>query len=90
MVPVRRRKNDGRSAFEIAKQNGFDPDEWDRIGGKRPACQRHVYLDGKMSRQRLVFGPRMVYGLLVSGPADVFPDFAARRFFGSFVVMVKT
>ncbi|MGE3475882.1 MAG: hypothetical protein AB7H70_08745 [Rhodospirillaceae bacterium] len=90
VVAVQRRKNDERSASEIAKQNGFDLYAWDRIGGKLPAYQRHVYLDGKMYRQRLVFGPRMVYELLVSGPADVFPDFAARRFFDSFVVMVKT
>jgi hypothetical protein len=90
VVAVQRRKTDERSAFEIAEANGFDLYEWDRIDGKLPVYQRHIYLEGKMYRQRLVFGQRMVYELLVSGPADVFPDFAARRFFDSFVVMVKT
>ena len=90
VVAVERRRSDERSAYEMAQQNGFDLADWDRIDGTLPTYQRHVYLDGRMYRQRLVFSRRMVYELLVSGPADVFPDFAARRFFDSFVVMVKT
>jgi hypothetical protein len=68
----------------------FDLFFWEDLGGVWPSFQRHVYLDGRLYRQRLVFADRMIYELIVSGPADVFPDFAARRFFDSFTVMVKT
>jgi hypothetical protein len=90
VVAVERRRGDERSHYELAEANGFNLMEWDRIAGTLPTFQRHVYLDGKMYRQRIVFTRRMVYELLVSGPADVFPDFAARRFLDSFIVMVKT
>lgn len=90
VVAVQRRRGDERHHFEIARDNGFDLSGWDRIRGALPIYQRHVLLDGKLYRQRLVFANRMVYELLVSGPAGVFPDFAARRFFDSFAVMVKT
>ena len=89
VVAVQRRKSDSRAPGEIARENGFDLADWERIAGTLPAYQRHVRLGGRLYRQRLVFANRMVYELLVSGPADVFPDFAARRFFDSFIVMVK-
>ena len=81
---------DSESDPVIVANEAFDLDSWDYVGGKDPAYQRHVYLDGRMYRQRLVFARGMIYELLVSGPADVFPDFAARRFLDSFIVMVKT
>ncbi|MGE4063599.1 MAG: hypothetical protein AB7E79_09545 [Rhodospirillaceae bacterium] len=91
VVAVERRRRDDRDHYTLSRDNGFDLMEWDRImGTSLPIYQRHVYLDGKMYRQRIVFTKRMVYELLVSGPADVFPDFVASRFLESFVVMVKT
>lgn len=90
VIAVQRRKGDERSASEMAGANGFDLREWDRIAGTLPVYQRHVYLDGTLYRQRFVFTQRMVYELLVSGPADVYPDFAANRFLDSFAVLVKT
>ena len=90
VVAVQRRRGDERHHTDIARDNGFDLAGWDRIKGALPVYQRHVLLDGKLYRQRLVFANRMVYELLVSGPAGVFPAFAARRFFDSFAVMVKT
>jgi hypothetical protein len=90
VVAVQRRRGDERHHFDIARDNGLDLAEWDRIKSVLPTYQRHVRLDGKLYRQRLVFANRMVYELLVSGPAEVFPDFAAARFFDSFAVMVKT
>lgn len=90
VVAVERRGGDERSHYELARANGFDLMEWDSLGGTLPAYQRHAYLDGLMYRQRIVFTRRMVYELLVSGPAGVFPDYAARRFLDSFIVMVKT
>lgn len=90
IVAVERRPGDQRSHYELAAANGFDLMEWDRVRSTLPTFQRHVYFEGKLYRQRLVVTNRMVYELLVSGPADVFPDFAARRFLDSFIVMVKT
>ena len=90
VIAVQRRRNDDRGAYEVAEANGFDLQDWDEMPGDLPAFQRHVYLDGKLYRQRIVFTRRMVYELLVSGPADVFPDYAARRFFDSFTVMTRT
>jgi hypothetical protein len=81
---------DRRSDPAIVAHEAYDLDSWDYVGGKDVAYQRHVYLEGRMYRQRLVFARGMIYELLVSGPADVFPDFAARRFLDSFIVMVKT
>jgi len=68
----------------------LDLRDWDALPGPWPAFQRHIYLDGKLYRQRLVFAGGMIYELVVSGPADVFPDYAAGRFLDSFVVMIKT
>lgn len=90
VIAVQRAREDERNAYEVAEGNGVDLQDWDRIPGLAPSFQRHVYLDGKLYRQRIVFTRRMVYELLVSGPADVFPDYAARRFFDSFTVMIKT
>ncbi len=90
VVAVQRARNDERGAYEVAEENGVDLQDWDAIPAQVPSYQRHVYLDGKLYRQRIVFTRRMVYELLVSGPADVFPDYAARRFFDSFTVMTKT
>lgn len=90
VIAVERRRGDERGHHELARDNGFNLMEWDHLGGTLPRYQRNVYFEGKMYRQRIVFTKRMVYELLVSGPADVFPDFAASRFFDSFVVMVKT
>jgi hypothetical protein len=90
VVAVQRRRTDDRHHFDIARDNGFDLASWDRIKSVLPTYQRHVLIDGTLYRQRVVFANRMVYELLVSGPAGVFPDFAARRFFDSFAVMVKT
>lgn len=82
--------NDSQSYPQVIAEDAFDLMDWDRLGGEWPAFQRHVYVDGRLYRQRLVFADRMIFELIVSGPADVFPDFAARRFFDSFIVMVKT
>jgi hypothetical protein len=82
--------NDFRRHSAVIATESLDLFLWDALGGEWPAFQRHVYLDGRLYRQRLVFADRMIYELIVSGPADVFPDFAARRFFDSFTVMVKT
>lgn len=81
---------DSRRHPAVVADESFDLVEWDPIKGEWPAFQRHVYLDGRLYRQRLVFTDRMIFELIVAGPADVFPDFAARRFFDSFIVMVKT
>ncbi len=90
VIAVQRRRNDARDAYAVADANGVDLQDWDAVPGPLQVFQRHVYLDGKLYRQRIVFAHRMVYELLVSGPADVFPDYAARRFFDSFTVMTKT
>jgi len=82
--------NDRLSHPAVAADEAFNLMSWDELGGTWPAFQRHVYQDGRLYRQRLVFANRMIYELIVSGPADVFPDFAATRFLESFVVMVKT
>lgn len=92
VTAVERHPDDRRKIADLIGKNGLALEDWAWVHSTDGSLvfQREYRADGRLQRHRVVLAGRMIYELHVAGPADVYPEFAAQRFFGSFSLLLKT
>ena len=75
---------DKRAVEDVAKSLGVKDVKVVPGIGAAKSVETDFIIEGQKTRARLVFKERMLYQLMVVGPAKTFPEQNAERFFASF------